>query len=83
MIDLAKIIVIGGAGGNGCVSFRREKFVPRGGPTAETEVMAATSYIVGDDSINTLLHLRYNSRWRGSVESTAEVRTDAELTGAM
>ena len=32
MIDLAQIHIISGAGGNGAVSFRREKFVPRGGP---------------------------------------------------
>ena len=65
MIDVAKIIVIGGAGGNGCVSFRREKFVPRGGPDGGDGGHGGNVYIVGDDSINTLLHLRYNSRWRG------------------
>ncbi len=66
MIDLAKITVIGGSGGNGCVSFRREKFVPRGGPDGGDGGHGGSVYIVGDDSINTLLHLRYNSRWKGS-----------------
>ena len=66
MIDIAKITVIGGAGGNGCVSFRREKFVPRGGPDGGDGGHGGSVYVVGDASINTLLHLRYNSRWKGS-----------------
>ena len=65
MIDLAKITVIGGSGGNGCVSFRREKFVPRGGPDGGDGGHGGSVYLVGEDSINTLLHLRYNSWWKG------------------
>ena len=65
MIDVAKIMVRAGGGGNGCASFRREKFVPRGGPDGGDGGDGGNVYIVGDPSLNTLLHLKYHSTWRG------------------
>ena len=64
MIDLVKINVKGGAGGNGCISFRREKFVPRGGPDGGDGGSGGSIHIVVDSSLNTLLHLKYHSTWR-------------------
>jgi GTP-binding protein len=64
MIDTAKISVKAGGGGNGCISFRREKFVPKGGPNGGDGGMGGNVYIVGDPSLNTLLHLKYHSTWR-------------------
>jgi GTP-binding protein len=59
-IDRVKIHVQGGHGGNGVTAFRREKFVPRGGPSGGDGGRGGDVWIVADSSLNTLLHLRYN-----------------------
>jgi GTP-binding protein len=59
-IDRAKIHVQGGDGGNGVTAFRREKFVPRGGPSGGDGGRGGDVFLVADSSLNTLLHLRYN-----------------------
>jgi len=61
-IDRAKIHVQGGDGGNGVTAFRREKFVPRGGPSGGDGGRGGDVILVADASLNTLLHLRYNPR---------------------
>jgi GTP-binding protein len=61
-IDRAKIHVQGGNGGNGVTAFRREKFVPRGGPSGGDGGRGGDVFVVADPSLNTLLHLRYNPR---------------------
>jgi GTP-binding protein len=59
-IDRVKIHVRGGHGGNGVTAFRREKFVPRGGPAGGDGGRGGDGWIIADSSLNTLLHLRYN-----------------------
>ena len=59
-IDRVKIHVQGGDGGNGVTAFRREKFVPRGGPSGGDGGRGGDVTLVADGSLNTLLHLRYN-----------------------
>jgi GTP-binding protein len=59
-IDRVKIRIEGGHGGNGVTAFRREKFVPRGGPSGGDGGRGGDVWLVGDASLNTLLHLRYN-----------------------
>ncbi|HSS19965.1 MAG TPA: GTPase ObgE [Pyrinomonadaceae bacterium] len=59
-IDRVKIHVRGGHGGNGVTAFRREKFVPRGGPSGGDGGRGGDVWLIADSSLNTLLHLRYN-----------------------
>ena len=59
-IDRVKIRIQGGHGGNGVTAFRREKFVPRGGPSGGDGGRGGDVWLVADGSLNTLLHLRYN-----------------------
>jgi len=59
-IDRTRIRVQGGNGGNGVTAFRREKFVPRGGPSGGDGGRGGDVWLVADASLNTLLHLRYN-----------------------
>jgi len=59
LIDSARIKVRAGSGGNGCVSFRREKFVPRGGPNGGDGGNGGNVVLEVDEGLNTLLHLHH------------------------
>ncbi|EGZ51071.1 GTPase ObgE [Neisseria wadsworthii] len=63
-IDEAKIEVAAGRGGNGAVSFRREKFVPRGGPDGGDGGRGGSVYAVADENINTLVEYRFVKRYQ-------------------
>jgi GTP-binding protein len=60
-LDEARIHVRAGRGGNGCVAFRREKYVPRGGPSGGDGGDGGSVYLVGFANRNTLYHLRFAS----------------------
>ena len=59
-IDRVKIRVKAGDGGNGVTAFRREKFVPRGGPSGGDGGVGGSVWMEADEGLNTLLHLRFN-----------------------
>ncbi len=61
-IDEAVIDVAAGDGGNGCMAFRREKFVPKGGPSGGDGGNGGNVWLVGQSELNTLYHLQYRSR---------------------
>ena len=58
-IEEAKIEVVAGKGGNGAVSFRREKFVPRGGPDGGGGGKGGSVWAVAVENINTLVRYRF------------------------
>ena len=59
-IDEARIRVKAGDGGNGCMAFRREKFVPRGGPSGGDGGRGGDVVMESSQRHNTLNHFRYN-----------------------
>ncbi len=60
-IDQTLLHVRAGNGGNGCTAFRREKFVPHGGPSGGDGGDGGSVYLVGDARMNTLYHLRFQN----------------------
>ena len=62
-IDEALIRVEAGDGGNGCVSFRREKFIPKGGPDGGDGGDGGDVYLVADENLNTLIDYRFTKRF--------------------
>ncbi len=65
-VDRARINVTAGAGGNGCCSFRREKYVPHGGPSGGDGGDGGDVYLVATPRHNALNHLRYHATWKGN-----------------
>lgn len=63
-IDEAKIYVKSGEGGRGCVSFRREKYVPRGGPNGGDGGDGGDVYIIANENMASLLDHRYRQHYR-------------------
>ena len=82
-IDEAKIRVASGAGGNGCMAFRREKFVPRGGPSGGDGGRGGDVLMESSEKHNTLVHFRFNPEYKAQRGRHGEGsdRTGAEGSG--
>ena len=63
-VDEATVRVEAGKGGDGCLSFRREKYIERGGPDGGDGGDGGSVFLVGDESLNTLVDFRYQPRYR-------------------
>jgi len=63
-VDEATILVVAGDGGNGCVSFRREKYIPRGGPDGGDGGDGGDVYLIADENLNTLIDYRFEKSFR-------------------
>lgn len=63
-IDQATIRVKAGSGGHGCIAFRREKFVPKGGPSGGDGGAGGSVTVVASSRLNTLYHLQFQREWK-------------------
>ena len=63
-VDEATIRVIAGNGGHGCLSFRREKYVAKGGPDGGDGGNGGSVFLVADESLNTLADFRVARKFR-------------------
>ena len=81
-VDEATIEVTAGKGGNGCVSFRREKFVPKGGPDGGDGGDGGSVLLEGDDALNTKIDYRYTRRFRADNGEAGRGRNCSGKSGA-
>lgn len=65
-VDRVRIKVTSGGGGNGCCSFRKEAYVPLGGPNGGDGGNGGAVYLVATKRLNTLLDMRYHGNWMGN-----------------
>src|SRR3974390_3880853 len=80
-VDEAKIYVKAGDGGNGCVAFRREKYVPGGGPSGGDGGNGGSVYLEANPNDNTLLRYRYNREFRADRGRHGEGSNCTGVTG--
>jgi GTPase len=81
-VDEAKISIKGGDGGNGCVAFRREKYVPRGGPSGGDGGHGGSVYLEANPNDNTLLRYRYNREFKADRGRHGEGSNCTGVSGA-
>ena len=77
-IDIADITIAAGDGGNGCVSFHREKYVASGGPDGGDGGRGGNVVFVVDTNLNTLMDFRYKEASRRKTARTAGPKTAPE-----
>ena len=68
-VDRVEVLVRAGAGGNGCISFRRERFVPRGGPNGGDGGSGGAVRFLVDPNVDTLVALKFKPQQGETVSS--------------
>lgn len=81
-IDRASITIAAGDGGNGTVSFRREKYVPRGGPDGGNGGSGGDVIAAADPNVNTLLDFRHNRDWKAEPGEAGRGRSQTGADGS-
>ncbi len=84
-LDLCKVYIRSGGGGNGCISFRREKFIEYGGPDGGDGGDGGSVWAEAVDGLNTLIDFRYQQHWfaqngQGGMGSNRTGRDGEEIT---
>jgi GTPase len=80
-LDEVQIEVTAGNGGNGCVSFRRERFIPNGGPDGGNGGNGGSIYLQADENLNTLIEYRYQSQYHAKSGSNGAKRNQTGASG--
>lgn len=73
-VDEASILVVAGDGGNGCVSFRREKYIPKGGPNGGDGGDGGDIYLLADENLNTLIDYRFKKCFHAGTGQNGQSR---------
>ena len=73
-VDEAEIKVEAGKGGNGCLSFRREKYIEKGGPDGGDGGDGGSVFLQADASLNTLVDFRFQPRYRAQPGQSGQGR---------
>ena len=77
-VDEAVITVFAGNGGNGCISFRREKFIPLGGPDGGDGGSGGSLWLEADENLNTLIDFRHERQFRAQ-HAANQIRREGRL----
>jgi GTP-binding protein len=80
-VDEAEIVVEAGNGGNGCLSFRREKYIERGGPDGGDGGDGGSVFMQADASLNTLVDFRFQPRYRAQPGQSGQGRNCTGRSG--
>ena len=78
-VDEAVVLVEAGDGGNGCVSFRREKYIPKGGPDGGDGGDGGDVFLIADSNLNTLVDYQFQKHFNAG---RGENGRGADCTGA-
>ncbi|MDT8398998.1 MAG: Obg family GTPase CgtA [Pseudomonadales bacterium] len=81
-VDEAEIVIEAGKGGNGCMSFHREKFIDKGGPDGGDGGHGGSVYLVAEQALNTLVDFRYQTHYKAQSGESGRKKNSTGASGA-